>query len=81
MDTPKTTCNKENGSFSDLWGRQCWVADSMLKIVQSRLEDVYEQGVIPEETYQALRRCIEELRVDNGLRPATVINWERKKAA
>lgn len=34
----KVVCNQENGSFSELFGRDCWVADSMLKLIQSAFE-------------------------------------------
>ena len=29
----KTVCNQENGCMSELFGRQCWIADSMLKLI------------------------------------------------
>jgi hypothetical protein len=41
----KTVCNEENGSFSQLFGRKCWVADSMLSLVQSFVD---EKGTTPE---------------------------------
>jgi len=78
----KTVCNQENGSTSSLWNRRCWIADSMLSLVDSHLEYLYEiHENMPEEVYTKLHRYIEELRVDNGLRSPGVINWERKKAA
>jgi hypothetical protein len=39
-----TTCNKENGCYSSLWGRDCWVADSMLKLIYSHADTLYEQS-------------------------------------
>ena len=33
-----TICNRENGSFSQLFGRDCWVADAMVSLIQSAFE-------------------------------------------
>lgn len=38
-DTEQYICNREAGSFSCLWGRNCWVADSVLKLIQSSIDE------------------------------------------
>ncbi len=35
----KTVCNQEKGAMSELFGRDCWVADAMLKLVISSVDD------------------------------------------
>ena len=75
----KTVCNKENGSFSNLWGRKCWVADSMLKLVQSQISLLAENNCEEFEAQnnsdhpfwkltKSLNAYCEELRTQNGLR-------------
>jgi hypothetical protein len=60
-------CNKENGSFSQLWGRDCWVADSVLSLVYTHADLLYEQST-DENVDAALKKIMsycEELREKN----------------
>lgn len=86
----KTICNRENGSRSKLWDRQCWITDSMLSLVHSRLEYLFQRDAAkfnnadtdPDSPLWALLRdveyYIEELRVKNGLREPSVLNRDEK---
>lgn len=63
----KIVCNKETGSFSQLWGRDCWVADSMLKLVFVEADRLHEQSQ-SEDVDKVLTRIMEyckELREKN----------------
>jgi len=87
MAEEKTTCNRENGSQSDLWGRNCWIADSVANLIQSRIEylgtihaDKFGADTDPDHPLWAfiedLNRYCEEIRVRNGLRDAEVVTWD-----
>jgi hypothetical protein len=58
------TCNKENGSFSQLWGRDCWVADSVLKLVEAAFDpgEYHNQSEGAREVCQAVEKYCKELR-------------------
>lgn len=43
-----TVCNKEDGCMSELFGRDCWVAHSMLSLIGSAIENHYEKDLGPE---------------------------------
>lgn len=81
----KTTCNRERGSRSALWNRQCWIADSFASLISSHIETLGERcGEIlkvhndPDspfwEMVKELEYYCEELRVQNGLRHPGVLN-------
>jgi hypothetical protein len=57
-------CNKENGSFSQLWGRDCWVADSVLKLVEAAFDpgEYRNQSKGAREVCQAVENYCKELR-------------------
>jgi hypothetical protein len=64
---PIQVCNKEDGSFSQLWGRDCWVADSVLKLIHVHADLLYEQSNDP-AVGEALRKIMaycNELRDNN----------------
>jgi hypothetical protein len=69
MSNEITVCNKENGSFSQLWGRDCWVADSVLKLIMCHAEDL-DQKVTTKEAEWAIKKIVDyckELREQNRL--------------
>ena len=85
MSQEKTVCNRENESMSDLWGRNCWVADSLASLISSHVETLGEKygeklGVLndPDSPFwqmiKDLEYFCEELRVQNGMRPAWMLN-------
>ena len=85
----KTTCNRENGSTSDLWGRQCWVADSFASLVANfadnraeRMAAAFGAESDPDHPLWKLIADInyyaEDLRVKNGLRHPAVLNRDEK---
>lgn len=49
----KQTCNQENGCMSELWGRDCWIADSMLKLVEA----AFDAGEYPRQDDSASDVC------------------------
>jgi len=63
----KTICNKENGSFSELFGRDCWVADSMLKLVEVAFEPGEYRNTSPDAqaVCEAVVKYCKELRQEN----------------
>jgi hypothetical protein len=67
VSEPITVCNKENGSFSELWGRDCWVADSVLKLVICEADRLFEQSNDPEvdRTLKGIMAYCDELREKN----------------
>lgn len=89
MPEPKTVCNRENKSQSDLWNRKCWIADSMASLVQSRIEYLAAKYA-PElkadtnpdsplwKMVEDLKYYCEELRVKNGLREPSVLHRDEK---
>lgn len=67
MADPIQVCNRENGCFSQLFGRDCWVADSMLKLIESHADTLYEQSQSA-DVDKAVKSIIEyckELRAKN----------------
>ena len=85
----KTVCNRENGSRSSLWGRNCWIADSLLSLLQSHIETLTENRCDqfgaqnnPDHPLWKLAKDLdyycEELRVKNGLRSPSVLNRDEE---
>jgi hypothetical protein len=85
----KTNCNRENGSQSDLWNRECWIADSFASLIQSRLEylaakyapDLKAEADADSPLWKLvadLHCYCEELRVKNGLRPPAVLTRDEE---
>lgn len=54
MSDEKIVCNKENGCMSETFGRDCWVADSMLKLVEAR----FDPGEFPEPDATAYEKVV-----------------------
>ena len=86
MNKEKTTCNRENGSTSAPWARNCWIADSVASLIQSRVEYLgrmhggkFGADTDPDHPLWAfiedLNRYCEEIRVKNGLREPEVVTW------
>lgn len=65
-DTPLTTCNREAGSFSRLWGRECWVADSFLKLIQCSIDEEMDANDPNDPLFKVYQYC-EELREKNRI--------------
>ena len=65
-DTPLTSCNKEAGSFSELWGRDCWVADSVLSLIQCSIEEEMDSSNLQDPLFKVYKYC-GELREKNRL--------------
>jgi len=61
----KLICNKENGCFSELFGRDCWVANSMLDLIDSYLEDMWNPRFSKEEVINRTIDYIKELKEKN----------------
>lgn len=77
MSEPIIVCNKENGSFSQLWGRGCWVADSVLKLIEVEADRLYEQNTDGEAVDAALKKIMsycKELREQNRIYFASEID-------
>lgn len=55
--TPVTVCNKEAGSFSELWGRDCWVADSVLSLIQCSIDEEMDSSNPADPLYKVWRYC------------------------
>lgn len=60
-------CNKERGSFSQLWGRDCWVADSLVSLVLVHAETLFERSEDPatDEALKSIMEYCKELREKN----------------
>jgi len=65
-DTPLLSCNKEAGSFSRLWGRDCWVADSVLKLIQCSIDEEMDLGNPNDPLFKVHQYC-QELREKNHI--------------
>ena len=65
-DTPLTICNREAGSFSRLWGRECWVADSVLKLVQCSIDEEMDASDPNDPLFKVYQYC-QELREKNRI--------------
>lgn len=64
--TPLITCNREAGSFSELWGRDCWVADSVLTLIQCSIDEQMDKCNPNDPLFKVWRYC-EELRMKNRI--------------
>jgi hypothetical protein len=64
--TEQDVCNREAGSFSRLWGRDCWVADSVLKLIQSSIDEDMNQHDPNDPLFKVYRYCA-ELREKNRI--------------
>lgn len=64
--TPLTTCNREAGSFSELWGRDCWIADSVLKLVQCSIDEEMDANNPNDPLFKVHQYC-EQLREKNRI--------------
>lgn len=64
--TPLIVCNKEAGSFSRLWGRECWVADSVLKLIQCSIDEQMIKDDPNDPLFKVWKYC-EELREKNRI--------------
>ena len=65
-DTPEITCNKEAGSYSHLWGRNCWVGDSMLKLIQCSIDEEMNRHDPNDPLWKVYQYC-EQLREKNRI--------------
>jgi len=65
-DTKMVVCNKEAGSFSHLWGRDCWVADSVLKLIQCSIDEEMDRNDPTDPLFKVWTYC-KELREKNRL--------------
>jgi hypothetical protein len=65
-DTAMTTCNREAGSFSRLWGRECWIADSVLSLIQSSIDEEMDKHAPNDPLYRVWLYC-EELKEKNRI--------------
>lgn len=65
-DITQTVCNEEAGSFSRLWGRDCWIADSVLKLIQCSIHEEMDRNNANDPLFKVWRYC-EELREKNRL--------------
>ncbi len=65
--TEKIGCNRENGAFSELWGRNCWVADSVLTLIMSFIEPGEWHDTSPgaQEVCQKVEAYCQKLRLKN----------------
>jgi hypothetical protein len=64
--TPLSTCNKEAGSFSELWGRDCWIADSVLSLIQCSIDEEMDSSNLSDPLYKVYQYC-EKLREKNRI--------------
>ena len=65
-DTPQTVCNREAGSYSHLWGRDCWVADSVLSLIQCSIDEEMDAHNPNDPLFKVYRYC-DKLREKNRL--------------
>lgn len=65
-NTPELTCNREAGSFSHLWGRECWVADSVLDLVQCSIDEEMDSHDPSDPLFKVWTYC-RELREKNRI--------------
>lgn len=65
-DTKLTVCNEEAGSFSQLWGRNCWVADSVLQLIQCSIDEEMDASNPDDSLYKVHQYC-DRLREKNRL--------------
>lgn len=60
-DTPLLVCNREAGSYSSLWGRECWVADSVLELIQCSIDEEMDRHDPNNSLFKVWQYC-EQLR-------------------
>lgn len=79
-DTELTVCNREAGSFSRLWGRDCWITDSVLSLVQCSIEEGMNRSDPNDPLWSVYRYC-DELREKNriGDFPETIVTEDQPK--
>lgn len=65
-DTQQVVCNQEAGSYSRLWGRDCWVVDSVLKLIQCSIDEDMDRHDPKNPLFKVWKYC-EELREKNRL--------------
>lgn len=65
-DTELAVCNEEAGSFSRLWGRNCWVADTVLKLIQCSVEEEIQSRTLDDPLYKVHLYCY-QLREKNRI--------------
>lgn len=65
-DTPLIVCNREAGSYSSLWARDCWVADSVLKLVQCSIDEKMDKHDPTDPLFKVWQYC-QELREKNRI--------------
>lgn len=62
--TALVVCNQEAGSFSELWGRDCWVTDSVLKLIQCSIDEDMDSSDPSDPLFKVYQYC-ERLRCKN----------------
>lgn len=65
-DTSLIVCNREAGSYSRLWGRGCWVADSVLSLIQSSIDEEMDSQNLDDPLFKVWTYC-KELREKNRI--------------
>lgn len=72
-------CNEENGSMSQLWGRNCWVADSAISLIESHAETLFIKsfGAEAYEVIESILDYCKELREKNRNHFDDVITIEK----
>jgi hypothetical protein len=60
-------CNEENGCMSQLFGRNCWVANSFIGLIESHAETLYEKnlGDSADEVCKSILEYCKQLKQDN----------------
>lgn len=64
--TAADVCNREAGSFSRLWGRDCWVADTVLKLIQCSIDEEMNRHDPSDQLWKVWQYC-EKLREQNRI--------------
>lgn len=65
-DTTLLVCNREAMSFSRLWGRDCWVADTVLKLIQCSIDEDMDKHNAKDPLFKVWKYC-ENLREQNRI--------------
>lgn len=60
-------CNEENGCMSQLFGRGCWVTESILGLIESHVETLHEKdlGDKADEVCQSILDYCKDLKEKN----------------
>lgn len=56
-DTKELVCNREAGSFSHLWDRDCWVADSVLSLIQCSIDEKMDRHDPNDPLFKVWKYC------------------------